>query len=61
MVLPVDSSMSAHALLFPKRNHGRAEGALIALYGLSNSRVIAAPPGAQPGFEQTDSIEGTSP
>jgi crossover junction endodeoxyribonuclease RuvC len=40
---------AAHALLARKRDHGRAEAALLALYGLRNSRVIAAPPGAQPG------------
>jgi hypothetical protein len=44
----------AHALLARKKDHGRAEAALIALYGIRNSRVIAAPPGAQTG-----SIEST--
>jgi crossover junction endodeoxyribonuclease RuvC len=40
---------SAHALLARKKDHGRAEAALIGLDGLRASRVIAAPPGAQPG------------
>jgi crossover junction endodeoxyribonuclease RuvC len=40
---------SAHALFARKKDHGRAEAALIALYGLRNSRVIAAPTAAQPG------------
>jgi hypothetical protein len=35
---------AVHALLARKRDHGRARAAL-----LCNSRVIAAPPGAQPG------------
>jgi crossover junction endodeoxyribonuclease RuvC len=40
---------AAHGLLARKLDHGRAEAALIALYGLRNSRLTAAPPGAQPG------------
>jgi crossover junction endodeoxyribonuclease RuvC len=40
----------AHSLLARKRDHGRAEAALIALYGLRNSRLMATPPGAQPGL-----------
>jgi crossover junction endodeoxyribonuclease RuvC len=40
---------AAHAFFARKKDHGRAEAALLALYGLRNSRVIAAPPGAQPG------------
>jgi crossover junction endodeoxyribonuclease RuvC len=50
---------SAHALFARKRDHGRAEAALIALYGLRNSRLTAAPPGAETGLisEQTPSIE----
>jgi crossover junction endodeoxyribonuclease RuvC len=40
---------AAHTLLARKKDHGRAEAALLAFYGLRNSRVIAAPPGAQPG------------
>jgi crossover junction endodeoxyribonuclease RuvC len=40
---------AVHAFLQRKKDHGRAEAILIALYGLRNSRVIAAPPGAQPG------------
>jgi hypothetical protein len=39
----------AHALLARKRDHGRAEAALLVLYGIRNSRLMAAPPGAQPG------------
>jgi crossover junction endodeoxyribonuclease RuvC len=41
---------SAHSLLARKLDHGRAEAALIALYGIRNSRLTTAPPGAQPGF-----------
>jgi crossover junction endodeoxyribonuclease RuvC len=50
---------AAHALLARKLDHGRAEAALIALYGLRNSRLTAAPPGAETGLirEQTPSIE----
>ncbi len=40
---------ASHALLARKRDHGRAEAALLALDGLHHSRCIAAPPGAQPG------------
>jgi crossover junction endodeoxyribonuclease RuvC len=40
---------AAHALLARKLDHGRAEAALLALYGLKNSRLTTAPPGAQPG------------
>lgn len=40
---------SAHSLLARKLDHGRAEAALIALYGIRNSRLMTAPPGAQPG------------
>jgi crossover junction endodeoxyribonuclease RuvC len=47
---------AAHALLARKRDHGRAEAALIALYGLNHSRLTAAPPGAQTGFD-----DGTNP
>ena len=39
-----------HTLLARKPDHGRAEAALIALYGIRNSRLMTAPPGAQPGF-----------
>jgi crossover junction endodeoxyribonuclease RuvC len=47
----------SHGLLACKRDHGRAEAALIALYGLKNSRVIAAPPGAEPGLISETLIE----
>jgi crossover junction endodeoxyribonuclease RuvC len=40
---------AAHALLARKLDHGRAEAALIALYGLRTSRLMATPTGAQPG------------
>jgi crossover junction endodeoxyribonuclease RuvC len=43
---------SSHALLARKRDHGRAEAALIALYGLRNSRAIAA--------QHSDLVEGHS-
>ena len=39
----------AHALLARKRDHGRAEAALVALNGIRSSRLMTAPPGAQPG------------
>lgn len=40
----------AHKLLSRRRDHGRAEAILIALFGATqNSRLTAAPPGAQPG------------
>jgi crossover junction endodeoxyribonuclease RuvC len=45
---------AAHGLLARKRGHGRAEAALIGLFGLKTSRLMTAPPGAQPG-----SINGT--
>jgi crossover junction endodeoxyribonuclease RuvC len=38
-----------HVVLYRKRDHGRAEAALIAFYGLTVSRPMTAPPGAQPG------------
>ena len=41
---------SAHSLLARKRDHGRAEAALIALYGLQNPRLMTAPPGAKPSL-----------
>jgi crossover junction endodeoxyribonuclease RuvC len=37
---------SAHTLLARKKDHGLAEAALIALYGLCASRSIVPPPGA---------------
>jgi hypothetical protein len=40
---------AAHVLLARKRDPGRPEAALIALYGFSNSRGVAAPTGAEPG------------
>jgi hypothetical protein len=46
---------AAHNLLARKPDHGRAEAALIELYDLINSRVIAAPPGAQPGSNRSNS------
>jgi crossover junction endodeoxyribonuclease RuvC len=46
---------AAHSLLARKLDHGRAEAALIALYGLRNSRLMTAPPGAQPGFSKQES------
>jgi crossover junction endodeoxyribonuclease RuvC len=48
---------AAHTLLARKLDHGRAEAALIALYGLRNSRLMATPPGAQPGSIQSTQIE----
>jgi crossover junction endodeoxyribonuclease RuvC len=49
----------AHALLARKKDHGRAEAALIALYGLRNSRLMTAPPGAQTGsIEHASSNQG---
>ena len=52
---------SAHGLLARKKDHGRAEAALVALFGIKNSRVIAAPPGAQPGSnDETPQLSGTS-
>jgi crossover junction endodeoxyribonuclease RuvC len=44
---------AAHALLARKKDHGRAEATLIALFGIRNSRVIAATAGAQPGLIQS--------
>lgn len=41
---------SAHSLLARKRDHGRAEAALIALYGLQNPRLMTAPPGTKPSL-----------
>lgn len=40
----------AHHLLARKKDHGRAEAALIAFYGFKISRLMAAPPGAQTGL-----------
>jgi crossover junction endodeoxyribonuclease RuvC len=37
---------AAHTLLARKLDHGRAEAALIALYGLRTSRLMPTPPGA---------------
>jgi hypothetical protein len=52
---------AARALLAQKRDHGRAE-ALLGLYGIRNSRVVAAPPGAQPGLiKQITSNKGQNP
>jgi crossover junction endodeoxyribonuclease RuvC len=49
---------TAHALLARKRDHGRAEAALIALYGIRASRLMAAPPSAQTGsINETPSIQ----
>lgn len=39
---------SAHALLARKRDHGRAEAALLGLYGILHSRLVAAPRSVQP-------------
>jgi len=47
---------AAHALLARKKDHGRAEACLIALFGLKNSRLVTALPGAQTG-----SINETNP
>jgi crossover junction endodeoxyribonuclease RuvC len=53
---------AAHGLLARKKDHGRAEAALIALFGIRNSRVIAAPPGAQPGsIKHESSNQGYHP
>ena len=41
---------AAHALLARKRDHNRAEAALIALHGLRNSPLLTAPPEAQPSL-----------
>lgn len=46
---------TARSLLTRKKDHGRAEAALIALFGLKNPRLMAAPPGAQTG--STNSIQ----
>jgi crossover junction endodeoxyribonuclease RuvC len=52
---------AAHALLARKKDHGRAEAALIALYGTRNSRLLTAPPGAQPGFnDETNPTVGAN-
>jgi crossover junction endodeoxyribonuclease RuvC len=40
---------AAYDLFARKKDHGRAEAALLALYSLCNSRLIAAPTGAPPG------------
>jgi crossover junction endodeoxyribonuclease RuvC len=48
---------AAHTLLARKRDHGRAEAALLALYGLRTFRVTAAPTGAQPGSIKSTQIE----
>jgi hypothetical protein len=51
----------AHALLARKRDHGRAEASLLALYGFHNFRGNATPPGAQPGsISQTINEEQTN-
>jgi hypothetical protein len=51
----------AHSLLARKKDHGRAEAALLALYGIRVSRLMTAPPGAQPGLpsDQTQSSGDT--
>ena len=50
---------AAHALLARKKDHGRAEAALIALYGIKNSRLMTAPSGAEPGsIKQTSNNRG---
>jgi hypothetical protein len=43
---------AAHALLARKLDHRRDEPALSVLYGLRNSRLMAMPLGAQPGFNK---------
>jgi crossover junction endodeoxyribonuclease RuvC len=43
---------AAHAVLARKRDHGRAEAMLIALYGIQTSRSIAAQPGLNPKSTQ---------
>jgi crossover junction endodeoxyribonuclease RuvC len=43
---------AAHTLLARKKDHGRAEAALIALFGIKNSHLSVAPSGAQPGSEK---------
>ena len=49
---------AAHALLARKKDHGRAEACLIALFGLKNSRLVTALPGAQTGsINETPSIQ----
>ena len=51
---------AAHALFARKLDHGRAEAALLALFGLKNSRFTAAPPGAQTGsINETHSQDQT--
>ena len=49
---------AAHALLSRKIDHGRGEAALIALYGLRNSRVVAPPSGSSLKSEQLDLLGG---
>jgi hypothetical protein len=43
---------SAHALLARKKDHGRAEASLIALYGLRTSRAVPTSPGSNMKSEQ---------
>jgi crossover junction endodeoxyribonuclease RuvC len=43
---------AAHAALARKKDHGRAEAALIALYGIQTSRSTAAQPGSNPKSTQ---------
>ena len=55
-VLPTSGRAPAGAAAVPdrtrtrKRDHGRAEAALIALFGIRASRLMAAPTGAQTGL-----------
>ena len=46
---PLNYSLRPTAYWLARIDHGRAEATLIALYGLGNSRLTAAPPGAQTG------------
>jgi hypothetical protein len=47
--LALDTWPASHRLFARKKDHGRAESALIALYGFTSSHRTVAPPGAQPG------------
>lgn len=49
---------AAHGLLARKKDHGRAEAALIALYGLRTSRAVAAPPNSNVKSERLDLLGG---
>jgi crossover junction endodeoxyribonuclease RuvC len=52
---------SAHELLARKKDHGRAEAALLALHGIRNFRHQAASPGAQTGLiKQSTQFEEVS-